>query len=121
MNNTRSSKLSSYNIPLNYLNNLVHYRCGADAGTHALSPDNGFSAQAKIHTERTLYQDSTARKHCACAVGGLRELQLPIKNGKVVGESYRCWRQLITFGLFFMKVGRKFILLDRNQYFVQDL
>ena len=36
---------------------------------------------------------------------GLRGLQLPIKNGKVVRESYRCWRQLITSGLFFMKVG----------------
>ena len=36
------------------LNNLVHYRRDADAGTRALSLDNGFSAQAKIHTERTL-------------------------------------------------------------------
>ena len=74
------------------------------------------SYRTNINT-RTRLHVSTAHAQWV----GLRRLQLPIKNGKVVGESYRCWRQLITFGLFFMKVGRKFILVDRNQYCIQDL
>ena len=95
---------------------MVRSRCGADAGTYALSLDNGYSARTKTHTERTLIP---ARKHCACAVGGASEVAI---NNQEWQGSRRVVLVLETVDrLFFMKVGRKFILLDRNQYLVQDL
>ena len=74
---------------------LVRSRRDADACTHA----------AGEHS----------RKHCACAVGGASVVPIPVKNGTVVGLLYRCWRLLITSSLFFVRLSRTFILLDRNQ------
>ena len=73
------------------IDGLVRSRRNADAGTHVLLLDNGFSARANINT-RTRLHVSTAHAQWE----GLRGLQSPVKKGKIVGPLYRCWRQLIT-------------------------
>ena len=63
----------------------------------------------------TRNRPSTPTAHAQWA--GLRWLQLPVMNGKVVPVLHWSWRQLITFSLYFTKLSRKFILLGKYQYF----
>ena len=84
---------------------LVHSRRDADACTPACTRSSPGQWLFRLSTPRANI-DTRTRLHPSTAHAqweGLRWLQLPVKNGKVVGLLYRCWRQLITSSLFFCK------------------